>query len=88
MTILGWIVVGLIAGTLARWVTGSRHGGCLLTIVVGILGGVIGGALFRLATDNQKGVMDDFDIGSVFVAFVGAVLLLLVIGAIGRERHW
>jgi uncharacterized membrane protein YeaQ/YmgE (transglycosylase-associated protein family) len=32
--------------------------------------------------------MDDYDIGSVFVAFVGAVLLLLVIGAIGRERHW
>jgi uncharacterized membrane protein YeaQ/YmgE (transglycosylase-associated protein family) len=88
MTILGWIVVGLIAGTLARWVTGSRQGGCLLTTVVGILGGVIGGALFQLATDSDKGVMDDFDIGSVFVAFLGAVLLLLVLGAISRERHW
>jgi uncharacterized membrane protein YeaQ/YmgE (transglycosylase-associated protein family) len=88
MTVLCWIVVGLIAGTLARWVTGARQGGCLLTIVVGILGGVIGGALFQLATDSDKGAMDDFDIGSVFVAFVGAVLLLLVLGAISRERHW
>jgi uncharacterized membrane protein YeaQ/YmgE (transglycosylase-associated protein family) len=32
--------------------------------------------------------MDDFDIGSVFVAFVGAVLLLLILEAISRDRHW
>ncbi len=88
MTILGWIVVGLIAGTLARWVTGARRGGCLVTIVVGVLGGLIGGVLFRLATDADNNVMDDFDIGSVFVAFVGAVLLLLVLEAISRDRHW
>ena len=88
MTVLGWIVVGLIAGTLARWVTGARQRGCLVTIVVGILGGLIGGALFRLATDSDTDVMDDFDIGSVFVAFVGAVLLLLVLEAISRDRHW
>jgi uncharacterized membrane protein YeaQ/YmgE (transglycosylase-associated protein family) len=88
MTILGWIVVGLIAGTLARWVTGARHRGCLATIVVGILGGLIGGALFQLATDSDTDVMDDFDIGSVFVAFVGAVLLLLVLEAISRGRQW
>jgi uncharacterized membrane protein YeaQ/YmgE (transglycosylase-associated protein family) len=88
MTILGWIVVGLIAGTLARWVTGARRRGCLVTIVVGILGGLVGGALFQLATDSDTDVMDDFDIGSVFVAFVGAVLLLLVLQAISRDRHW
>ena len=88
MTVLGWIVVGLIAGTLARWVTGARQRGCLVTIVVGILGGLIGDALFRLATDSDTDVMDDFDIGSVFVAFVGAVLLLLVLEAISRDRHW
>ena len=88
MTVLGWIVVGFIAGTLARWVTGARRRGCLVTIVVGILGGVIGGALFRLATDSDSDMMDDFDIGSVFVAFVGAVLLLLILEAISRGRHW
>jgi uncharacterized membrane protein YeaQ/YmgE (transglycosylase-associated protein family) len=87
MTILGWIVVGLIAGSLARWVTGAHPGGCLVTIIVGILGGLIGGALFQLVTDNDSDVMDDFDIGSVFVAFVGAVLLLLIVEAISRSRR-
>jgi uncharacterized membrane protein YeaQ/YmgE (transglycosylase-associated protein family) len=88
VTILGWIVVGFIAGTLARWVTGARHRGCLVTIVVGILGGLIGGALFQLATDNDTDVVDDFGLGSVFVAFVGAVLLLLALEAISRDRRW
>jgi len=87
MSILGCIVVGFIAGALARWVTGARSLGCLVTIIVGILGGLIGGALFRLATDRDTDVIDDFDIGSVFVAFVGAVLLLLVLEAISRDRH-
>jgi uncharacterized membrane protein YeaQ/YmgE (transglycosylase-associated protein family) len=88
MTVLGWIVVGFIAGTMARWVTGARRRGCLVTIVVGVLGGLIGGTLFQLATDSDTDVMDDFDIGSVFVAFVGAVLLLLILEAISRDRHW
>jgi uncharacterized membrane protein YeaQ/YmgE (transglycosylase-associated protein family) len=88
MTILGWIVVGFIAGTLARWVTGARRRGCLVTIVVGVIGGLIGGTLFQLATDSDTDVMDDFDIGSVFVAFVGAVLLLLILEAISRSRNW
>jgi uncharacterized membrane protein YeaQ/YmgE (transglycosylase-associated protein family) len=88
VSILGWIVVGFIAGILARWVTGARSLGCLVTTVVGILGGVIGGALFRLATDNDTDVVDDFDIGSIFVAFIGAVLLLLLLEAISRDRRW
>ena len=88
MTVLGWIVVGFIAGTLARWVTGARRRGCLVTIVVGVIGGLIGGTLFQLATDSDTDVMDDFDIGSVFVAFVGAVLLLLILEATSRDRHW
>jgi uncharacterized membrane protein YeaQ/YmgE (transglycosylase-associated protein family) len=88
MTVLGWIVVGFLAGTLARWATGARRRGCLVTIVVGVLGGLIGGTLFQLATDSDTDVMDDFDIGSVFVAFVGAVLLLLILEATSRDRHW
>ncbi|HET6662925.1 MAG TPA: GlsB/YeaQ/YmgE family stress response membrane protein [Acidimicrobiales bacterium] len=88
MSILGWIVVGFIAGILARWVTGARSLGCLVTTVVGILGGVIGGALFRLATDNDTDVVDDFDIGSIYEAFLGAVLLLLLLEALSRDRRW
>ncbi|HET6950116.1 MAG TPA: GlsB/YeaQ/YmgE family stress response membrane protein [Acidimicrobiales bacterium] len=88
MGILGWIVVGFVAGGLARWVTGARKRGCLATIVVGILGALIGGALFRLASGDEVETFDDFDLGSIFVAFVGAALLLLVLEAVSpRDRR-
>jgi uncharacterized membrane protein YeaQ/YmgE (transglycosylase-associated protein family) len=87
MSILGWIVVGFIAGALAKWVTRTPRKGCLVTIVVGILGGLIGGSLWRFATGEDSSPIDDFDIGSVIVAFLGAVLLLLVLDAI-RPRWW
>jgi len=83
MSILGWIVVGFIAGALARWVTGSRRRGCLGTIAIGVLGALVGGALFRWATGSDT-AFDEFDLESVGVAFLGAVLLLLVLDALGR----
>jgi uncharacterized membrane protein YeaQ/YmgE (transglycosylase-associated protein family) len=85
MSILGWIVVGLIAGALAKSVTNyDQNRGCLFTMVVGILGALIGGALFSAA--GSTGV-SDFNLWSVLVAFVGACLLLLVLQAIGRRSH-
>jgi uncharacterized membrane protein YeaQ/YmgE (transglycosylase-associated protein family) len=86
MSILGWIVVGFIAGALARAVTGYRWGGtgCLGTIIIGIVGGLLGGAIFNLAGDKGIG---DGGLRSIFVAFIGAVVLLLIVGAItGRGR--
>jgi uncharacterized membrane protein YeaQ/YmgE (transglycosylase-associated protein family) len=83
MGFLSWIIVGLIAGGAARMVTRSNKRGCLPTIVIGIIGALIGGFLFSLA--GQPGIQD-FSIWSVFVAFVGASLLLLVLGALtGRK---
>ena len=76
MGLIGWIVVGLIAGGLARIATGSPKRGCLGTIVIGILGGIIGGALFNLAGDRGIG---DFGLWSILVAFVGACALLFVL---------
>lgn len=85
MGIFGWIVVGFVAGALARAVTGgARDLGCLGTIVVGVLGGLIGGFLFNAAGDKGIG---DFGLRSMFVAFVGAVLLLLIVGALTRGRY-
>jgi len=50
---LGWIVVGFVAGGLARTVTGGGWNlGCLGTIVVGVVGGLIGGILFNAAGDQ------------------------------------
>jgi uncharacterized membrane protein YeaQ/YmgE (transglycosylase-associated protein family) len=86
--IFGWIVVGFVAGALARAVTGGGWDiGCLGTIVVGIVGGLIGGMLFNLAGDEGIG---DFGLRSMFVAFVGACVLLLVVGLVtgqGRVRR-
>ena len=88
MSVLGWIIVGFIAGGLARIATGSEKAGCLGTIVVGILGGLIGGALFHAATGEDSSVFEDFDLGSVLVAFVGAAALLLLMQAVGvRDRR-
>jgi uncharacterized membrane protein YeaQ/YmgE (transglycosylase-associated protein family) len=86
MGILGWIVVGFVAGALARAVTGGGWDlGCLGTILVGVIGGLIGGWLFSLAGDEGIG---DFGLRSLFVAFVGAVVLLLIVGlATGRNRR-
>jgi uncharacterized membrane protein YeaQ/YmgE (transglycosylase-associated protein family) len=88
MSILAWLVVGFVAGALARWVTGSRRRGCLATIAVGIVGAFIGGAVYRLATGEESSAFDDFDLGSVLVAVLGAVLLLLVLDTLDRgPRH-
>ncbi|MGH9027149.1 MAG: GlsB/YeaQ/YmgE family stress response membrane protein, partial [Acidimicrobiia bacterium] len=67
MSWLGWIVVGLVAGGLAKVVTGVRGAGCLGTMLIGIVGGILGGLLFSaLGSDG----IDDFSIYSLFVAFV------------------
>ena len=84
MGVIGWIVVGLLAGGLARMATGSEKRGCLATMVIGILGGIIGGALFNAAGGNGIG---DGGIGSIFVAFVGACALLFIMQAIGVTQR-
>ena len=85
MNIIGWIVIGLLAGLLARWITRDDKSGCLYTVAVGILGALIGGALMQAA--GEKGI-NDFDVRSILVAALGAVLLLLVLQAIGgRSRR-
>lgn len=80
---LAWIVVGLIAGSLASRVTGARRLGCLTTTLVGVVGGLLGGMLFNAAGDQGIG---DFGIRSVLVAFVGATVLLAITG-VGSRRH-
>jgi uncharacterized membrane protein YeaQ/YmgE (transglycosylase-associated protein family) len=80
MGIFGWIVVGLLAGGLARMATGSEKRGCLATMVIGILGGIIGGAVFNIA--GGEGITD-FGLWSILVAFVGACALLFIMQAVG-----
>jgi uncharacterized membrane protein YeaQ/YmgE (transglycosylase-associated protein family) len=86
MGIVGWIIVGFVAGALARGVTGGGWNlGCVGTVLVGIVGGLLGGMLFNLAGSDGIG---HFGLRSMFVAFVGAVVLLVIVGfATGRHRE-
>ncbi|HMF82836.1 MAG TPA: GlsB/YeaQ/YmgE family stress response membrane protein [Acidimicrobiia bacterium] len=80
---LSWIVVGFIAGALAKGVTGVRGAGCIGTILIGIAGGLLGGVIFSAA--GGEGI-NEFSLYSVLVAFVGATLLLFIYGAITGNR--
>jgi uncharacterized membrane protein YeaQ/YmgE (transglycosylase-associated protein family) len=83
MSIIGWIVLGLIAGFIASKIV-NRHGeGVILDIVIGIVGAVIGGWL--MTAFGGTGV-DGFNLYSMLVAIVGAVVLLLVVHLIRGSR--
>jgi uncharacterized membrane protein YeaQ/YmgE (transglycosylase-associated protein family) len=83
MDFVGWLVVGLLAGWLSGLVVpGSSARGCLPNILVGILGAIVGGYLAR---EFRFGDPSGF-LGAVVVAFVGAVVVRLVIGVIEGDR--
>ena len=79
MNVVGWLVVGLLAGALSSAVVPGRAArGCLANIVVGILGGLLGGYLAR---ELRFGDASGF-IGAVVVALAGAVIVRLVLESI------
>ncbi len=83
---LTFIIVGLIAGWLAGVITRARGLGCLMDIIVGVIGAIIGGYLFSLIDVVPEGFL-----AHLGTATVGAVLLLLILNAIsgrppGRRR--
>ena len=80
MEILWWIIVGLVAGVLASFVAGGGYG-LLGDIIIGIIGAFVGGWIFR-----QMGWSTPFPgiAGTIFVAFIGAVVLLLILRLIRR----
>jgi uncharacterized membrane protein YeaQ/YmgE (transglycosylase-associated protein family) len=80
MSILAWIVVGLIAGWLAGQLMKGGGYGVLVDIILGILGGVVGGWIFGALGIWHGGGM----IGSIIVAFVGAVILVAITRVLKR----
>ena len=83
MGIIGWILLGLIAGSIARaLVPGDGKGGCISTTAIGIAGALIGGFI---ATALDVGEIEDFfNLGTWLIAIGGSVLLLFVIRAGSR----
>jgi uncharacterized membrane protein YeaQ/YmgE (transglycosylase-associated protein family) len=83
MGILAYLVVGLIAGWLAGMAMGGRGFGILGNIVVGIVGALLGGFVGSLVFGWD---VTGINIGSIVLAFLGAVLFLLILRAIpGRQ---
>jgi uncharacterized membrane protein YeaQ/YmgE (transglycosylase-associated protein family) len=83
MSILAWIILGLLAGFIGSKVVNGTGEGMLMDIVLGIVGAVVGGFLFNVI--GAAGVTG-FNIWSLFVAVLGAVVLLAVYHAFAGRR--
>lgn len=82
--ILAWIIFGLIAGALAKFIMPGNQGmGWLLTIILGIVGAIVGGFLAGLLGIGDDGNM--WDIGSIAMAVVGALVVLWAYGMLTRR---
>ena len=85
MGILSWIIVGLIAGWLAGLVVKGKGYGCIGDIVVGVIGGLLGGWIafhFFHMGDPMSGI----NLPSIAVAFVGAVIFVIILRLIGGRK--
>ncbi len=75
MSIIAWILLGLIAGALAKMLMpGDDPGGIIVTILIGIAGAIVGGFIWNVLSGNDS--YGDFDIGGVLIAIVGSLVLL------------
>ncbi len=84
MGILSWIVLGLIAGALAKFIMPGRDpGGIIVTILIGIAGAFVGGFL---GTFIGLGSVESFDIGGILIATVGAIVLLIIYRLIMKAK--
>ena len=84
MSILAWIILGLISGFIASKVVNKRGEGVVMDIVLGIVGAIVGGFLFSMV--GGAGVTG-FNIYSMIVAVVGAIVVLLIYHAIVGRKH-
>lgn len=86
MSILIWVLIGLVSGWLADFITGSG-GGIIMDLIVGVLGSLVGGALVIYLQTNQLDftrAFTDFEVSSVLVSTLGAIVLLVLIRIIRK----
>lgn len=85
MSLLSWIIVGLIAGWLADVVMKGKGSGLLFSMILGIVGALVGGFLAS-ALFGAADPLSGFNIGTLIVAFLGAVVLIAIVRALpGRS---
>ncbi|MDQ2647358.1 MAG: GlsB/YeaQ/YmgE family stress response membrane protein [Myxococcota bacterium] len=85
MSIILFIVFGLIVGLLARALLPGRQSmGIGMTILLGVAGSFVGGFIGALLTDSR---VTDFNTAGIIGSVIGAILLLVLVGARGRHAH-
>ncbi len=87
MGIIAWIVLGLIAGAVAKLIMPGRDpGGVIATILIGIAGALVGGFLWSVLTGNRS--YGDLDIGGIIIAVIGSLIVLGLYRALMGRRGY
>jgi uncharacterized membrane protein YeaQ/YmgE (transglycosylase-associated protein family) len=85
MGFLGFLLLGLIAGAIAKLILpGRQGGGWLITLVLGVVGALLGGFIGSLLFD--RGLEEFFDLGTWLLAIGGAIIVLLIYGAVTNRN--
>lgn len=90
ITIIMWLVVGFLAGLLAKAIVPGGAGkpsGFIGTVILGIVGAIVGGAIYYLVSGGNSGFRTGFDIPSILWAAFGAVIVVAIERAIAGRRR-
>jgi uncharacterized membrane protein YeaQ/YmgE (transglycosylase-associated protein family) len=85
MSIIGWVILGLISGFIASKIVNRTGEGFFLDIVLGIVGAIVGGFIFTAV--GATGVTG-FNLYSMFVAVIGAIVVLVLYHAVFNRRAY
>jgi uncharacterized membrane protein YeaQ/YmgE (transglycosylase-associated protein family) len=86
MSIIGWLILGLLAGAIAKLILPGRDpGGVIVTMIIGIVGALLGG-LLAAALFGKHPLAHFFDLSTWITAIVGAIILLLIWRMVTRRR--
>ena len=86
MNILAWIILGLLAGAIAKaLLPGDDPGGIIVTMLIGIVGAVVAGWISAIVFNDNK-VDEFFDLTTWISAIVGSIILLLIYRAVAGNR--
>jgi len=83
MSIIGWIILGLIAGFIASKIVNKSGHGFFIDLVLGIVGAIVGGFIFSALGGSG---ITGFNLYSMVVAIIGAIVVLLIYHAVAGRR--
>lgn len=87
MGIIAWIILGLLAGAIAKaLLPGPDPGGIVVTMLIGIVGAILGGFLAQALGIREDALQEFFDLGTWIAAIIGSIILLLIYRAVVGRR--